>query len=115
MNITAAKDIPCVSMTRKWKGYFEAHFMSGNEINALYPILNNKWQYSPFASVFGDNKYDSHYFSFIKHFDSSDLCDPWYREIKNPIPVIMNMSPDVDVYHTTVESNPILLIIYKNI
>jgi hypothetical protein len=29
MNIIDAKDVPCVSQTSIWKGFFEAHFMIG--------------------------------------------------------------------------------------
>ena len=43
MKITARKDVPCVSQTKEWKGFFEAHFMSGEEIDKKYPILNPLW------------------------------------------------------------------------
>ncbi len=54
MNITAAINIPCVSQTNLWKGCFEAHFMSGREIDVKYPILNinyNKITLSKSCSV----------------------------------------------------------------
>jgi hypothetical protein len=112
MNITAAINIPCVSQTNLWKGCFEAHFMSGREIDVKYPILNTKWKYShhKLRGVYDD--YDGYYYAYEKDIGTGIMFDPWLREFKVNMPI----SDDVyktKMYHTTVESNPILLVLYK--
>ena len=110
MNITAAKDVPCVSQTNLWKGCFESHFMSGREIDAKYPILNTKWKYSRFGWMLGD--YDGFYYAYEKDIGTGIMFDPWLREFKVNMPI----SDDVyktKMYHTTVESNAVLLVLYK--
>ena len=118
MNITAAKDVPCVSQTNLWKGYFEAHFMSGREIDVKYPILNTKWKYShhKLRDVYGVygvyDDYDGYYYAYEKDIGTGIMFDPWLREFKVNMPI----SDDVyktKMYHTTVESNAVLLVLYK--
>lgn len=110
MNVTAAKDVPCVSQTIIWKGYFEAHFMSGREIDVKYPILNTKWKYSQDKQWTKFDKYDGYYYVKLK-----DLVpissDPWFREFKDYVPI--EESVILKMYHTTVESNAVLLVVYK--
>jgi len=115
MKVTAAKDVPCVSQSSIWQGYFEAHFMSGKEIDAKYPILNTKWKYSHHKLRDG---YDGYYYAYEKEIGKEIgkgiMIDPWFREFKVNIPI-----NDVDVfykskmYHTTVESNAVLLVVIK--
>jgi hypothetical protein len=112
MNITAAINIPCVSQTNLWKGCFEAHFMSGREIDVKYPILNTKWKYShhKLRDVYDD--YDGYYYAYEKDIGTGIMFDPWLREFK----VNMSIADDVyktKMYHTTVESNAVLLVLYK--
>jgi len=112
MNITAAINIPCVSQTNLWKGCFEAHFMSGREIDVKYPILNTKWKYSHHKLRDVYDGYDGYYYAYEKDIGTGIMFDPWLREFK------VNMSIDDDVYktkmyHTTVESNAVLLVLYK--
>ena len=112
MNITAAINIPCVSQTNLWKGCFEAHFMSGREIDVKYPILNTKWKYShhKLRDVYDD--YDGYYYAYEKDIGTGIMFDPWLREFKVNMPI----SDDVyktKMYHTTVESNAVLLVLYK--
>lgn len=108
MNITAAINVPCVSQTNLWKGCFEAHFLSGREIDVKYPILNTKWKYSHHKL---QDVYDGYYYAYEKDIGTGIMFDPWLREFK------VNMPIDDDgiwkMYHTTVESNPILLVLYK--
>lgn len=109
MNITAAINIPCVSQTNLWKGCFEAHFMSGREIDVKYPILNIKWKYSYHKLL---NDYDGYYYAYEKDIGTGIMFDPWLREFK----VNMSIADDVyktKMYHTTVESNAVLLVLYK--
>jgi hypothetical protein len=109
MNITAAINIPCVSQTNLWKGCFEAHFMSGREIDVKYPILNIKWKYSHHKLR---DDYDGYYYAYEKDIGTGIMFDPWLREFK----VNMSIADDVyktKMYHTTVESNAVLLVLYK--
>jgi hypothetical protein len=112
VNVTAVKDIPNVDQTSIWKGYYEAHFMSGKEINVKYPILNKKWKYSPHK--LRDN-YDGYYYVNL-----NDLVpissDPWYREFKDYVPIEVDGGTSKitsKMYHTTVEGNSVLLAVYK--
>ena len=115
MNVIPAKDIPCVSMTLKWKGCFESHFMSGREIDAKYPILNTKWKYSHHKLL---DCYDGCYYAYEKDIGTGIMIDPWLREFKVNMPiaddVYIYIIDDVyksKMYYTTVESNVILLVV----
>ena len=91
MNITAAK-------------------MSGEEILAKYPILNTKWKYSNREYDWNGN--DGYYYAYEKDIGTGIMFDPWLREFK----VNMTISDGVyktKMYHTTVESNAVLLVLYK--
>jgi hypothetical protein len=109
MNITAAKDVPCVSQTNLWKGCFESHFMSGREIDAKYPILNTKWKYSHHKLLAG---YDGYYYAYEKDIGTGIMFDPWLREFKVNMPIADDVYK-TKMYYTTVESNLILLVLYK--
>jgi hypothetical protein len=109
MNITAAKDVPCVSQTNLWKGCFESHFMSGREIDAKYPILNTKWKYSHHKLLAG---YDGYYYAYEKDIGTGIMFDPWLREFKVNMPIADDVYKS-KMYYTTVESNLILLVLYK--
>jgi len=109
MNLTAAKDVPCVSQTNLWKGCFEAHFMSGREIDAKYPILNTKWKYSHHKLLAG---YDGYYYAYEKDIGTGIMFDPWLREFKVNMPIADDVYKS-KMYYTTVESNLILLVLYK--
>lgn len=90
MNITAAK-------------------MSGEEILAKYPILNTKWKYS--NREYDWNGYNGYYYSNYKDWSTEVVTDPWYRAFKDYVPI---SDDDMStLYHTTVESNPVLLLMYK--
>jgi len=90
MNITAAK-------------------MSGEEILAKYPILNTKWKYS--NREYDWNGYDGYYYSNYKDWSTEVVTDPWYRAFKDYVPI---SDDDMStLYHTTVEGNPVLLLMYK--
>ena len=116
MNITAAKDVPCVSQTNLWKGCFESHFMNGREIDVKYPILNIKWKYSHHKLRDG---YDGYYYAYEKDIGTGIMFDPWLREFKDYVPIADEYNYIADdiykskMYHTTVESNLILLVVYK--
>ena len=109
MNVTAAINVPCVSQTNLWKGYFEAHFMSGKEIDAKYPITNTKWKYSHHKLR---DVYDGYYYAYEKDIGTGIMFDPWLREFKVNMPIADDVYKS-KMYHTTVESNPILLVVYK--
>ena len=109
MNITAAINIPCVSQTNLWKGCFESHFMSGREIDAKYPILNTKWKYSHHKLLAG---YDGYYYAYEKDIGTGIMFDPWLREFKVNMPIADDVYKS-KMYYTTVESNLILLVLYK--
>jgi hypothetical protein len=109
MNITAAINVPCVSQTNLWKGCFEAHFMSGREIDVKYPILNTKWKYSHHKLLAG---YDGYYYAYEKDIGTGIMFDPWLREFKVNMPIADDVYKS-KMYHTTVESNVILLVLYK--
>jgi len=118
MNVTAAINVPNVDQTSIWKGCFESHFMSGREIDAKYPILNTKWKYSHFKLLAG---YDGYYYAYEKDIGTGIMIDPWFREFKVNMPIadddVYNyIADDVyksKMYHTTVESNAVLLVVYK--
>jgi hypothetical protein len=115
MNVTAAINVPNVDQTSIWKGYYEAHFMSGKEIDIKYPILNNKWKYSHHKLLDG---YDGCYYAYEKDIGTGIMIDPWLREFKVNMPiaddVYIYIIDDVyksKMYYTTVESNVILLVV----
>ena len=118
MNVTAAINVPCVSQTNLWKGCFEDHFMSGREIDVKYPILNTKWKYSHHKLRDG---YDGYYYAYEKDIGTGIMFDPWLREFKVNMPIAdddaYNYIADgvykSKMYYTTVESNLILLVVYK--
>ena len=109
MTFTAAKDVPCVSQTSIWKGFFEAHFMDNKEINQKYPIQNKKWNYSFFIDPTNYGK--GYYYSYYKDWGTQKVSDPWFREfiVRNPI----KASEMESVYCTTVEGNKVILVIYQ--
>ncbi len=109
MNVTAAINVPCVSQTNLWKGCFESHFMSGREIDAKYPILNTKWKYSHHKLEGG---YDGYYYAYEKDIGTGIMIDPWFREFKVNMPIADDVYK-TKMYHTTVESNAVLLVLYK--
>ena len=109
MNVTATINVPCVSQTNLWKGCFESHFMSGREIDAKYPILNNKWKYSHHKLL---DCYDGCYYAYEKDIGTGIMIDPWLREFKVNMPIADDVYKS-KMYYTTVESNVILLVVYK--
>ena len=109
MNVTAAINVPCVSQTNLWKGCFESHFMSGREIDAKYPILNTKWKYSHHKLL---DCYDGCYYAYEKDIGTGIMIDPWLREFKVNMPIADDVYKS-KMYYTTVESNLILLVVYK--
>jgi hypothetical protein len=109
MNVTATINVPCVSQTNLWKGCFESHFMSGREIDAKYPILNTKWKYSHHKLLAG---YDGYYYAYEKDIGTGIMFDPWLREFKVNMPIADDVYKS-KMYYTTVESNLILLVVYK--
>lgn len=109
-----ANKIPCVSQTREWKGIFENHFMNGKEICEKYPILDPRWQYESGSSeTINHIRYDGHYYTYFNDFHKVDdpYSDPWYRELKHDDPIFEDSL--MRKYHTTIESNGILLVFYK--
>ena len=115
MNVTAAINVPNVEQTSIWKGYFEAHFMSGKEIDVKYPILNNKWKYSHTKYPTDNIIYDGYYYAYEKDIGIVIMIDPWFREFKTHIAIIDSHYGFKRFmgYHTTVEGNSVLLKIYK--
>jgi len=109
VNVTAAINVPCVSQTNLWKGCFEDHFLSGKEIDAKYPILNTKWKYSHHKLRDG---YDGYYYAYEKDIGTGIMFDPWLREFKVNMPIADDVYKS-KMYYTTVESNLILLVVYK--
>jgi hypothetical protein len=109
VNVTAAINVPCVSQTNLWKGCFESHFMSGREIDVKYPILNTKWKYSHHKLEGG---YDGYYYAYEKDIGTGIMIDPWLREFKVNMPIADDVYKS-KMYYTTVESNLILLVLYK--
>ena len=112
MNVTAAINVPCVSQTNLWKGCFESHFMSGREIDVKYPILNTKWKYSHHKLQDFCDGYDGYYYAYEKDIGTGIMFDPWFREFKVNMPIADDVYKS-KMYHTTVESNLILLVVYK--
>jgi len=103
-------NVPCVSQTKIWKGFFEAHFMSGKEINDKYPIQNKLWKFVHIGPYrVGNLSYDGIYCAKYNDFHTHNLpyCDPWYRELKTDDPVYDDNS--IRRFHTSVESNAVLL------
>ena len=110
MTITAAKDVPNVDQTSIWKGFYEAHFMSNDEINQKYPILNTKWKYSNYKNEW--NGYEGFYYSNYKDWSTEVVTDPWYRNlINNGNPI--NTTESESMFSTTVEGNKVILVIYQ--
>ena len=83
--------------------------MSGREINVKYPILNTKWKYSHHKLRDG---YDGYYYAYEKDIGTGIMFDPWLREFKVNMPIADDVYKS-KMYHTTVESNLILLVVYK--
>jgi len=108
MNITAAKDVPNVDQSSIWKGFYEAHFMSGEEIHQKYPILNKKWKYS--FSIDPTNYMNGYYYSYYRDWDTEIVSDPWYRELISRNPFQTNDSQVI--FSTTVEGNKVILVMY---
>ena len=111
MKITVRKDVPCVSQTKEWKGFFEAHFMSGEEIDKKYPILNPLWtlvkvERFDFSRVSYTTAYRAKFSSFTGFYS-----DPWYRQLKHDDSIDDNDSEMI--YTTTVEGNAVLLVFDK--
>ena len=116
MNVTAAINVPNVDQTSIWKGYYEAHFMSGKEIDIKYPILNKKWNYSHSKYSVNAINYDGYYYAYEKDIGTGIMIDPWFREFKTHIAIIDSHYYGFKRfmgYHTTVEGNSVLLKIYK--
>ena len=115
MNVTAAINVPNVDQTSIWKGYYEAHFMSGKEIDIKYPILNKKWNYSHSKYSVNAINYDGCYYAYEKDIGTEIMIDPWFREFKTHIAIIDSHYGFKRFmgYHTTVEGNSVLLKIYK--
>lgn len=112
MQITVCKDVPCVSQTKEWKGFFEAHFMSGEEIDKKYPILNPLWTLVKVERFdFSRVSYASAYHAKFSSFSIVHFSDPWYRQLKYDKPVDDNGWETI--YSTTVESNKVLLVFDK--
>ena len=89
--------------------------MSGKEIDVKYPILNTKWKYSHLSLTVSNVVYDGYYYCWLNDIVTGPYSiitiDPWYRAFKDYDPI----SDDVmsTQYHTTVEGNAVLLVIYK--
>jgi hypothetical protein len=83
--------------------------MSGREIDAKYPILNTKWKYSHHKLLAG---YDGYYYAYEKDIGTGIMFDPWLREFKVNMPIADDVYKS-KMYYTTVESNLILLVVYK--
>ena len=111
MTITAAKDVPNVDQSNIWKGFYEAHFMSGQEISQKYPIQNKKWKYSTIKLVTDGSEYDGYYYSYYKDWGTKKVSDPWFREFKNLTPI--KTTEQETAFSTTVEGNKVILVIYQ--
>ena len=83
--------------------------MSGREINVKYPILNTKWKYSHHKL---QDFYDGYYYAYEKDIGTGIMFDPWFREFKVNMPITDDVYKS-KMYHTSVESNAILLVVYK--
>jgi hypothetical protein len=110
VKIYRRENVPCVSQTKHWKGLFEEHFLSAEEINIKYPILNPLWRFVDTGVLTINNRsystiYCAKYFDF--HQINQPYTDPWYRELKHDYH-IYDISEET-AYLTTVESNAVLL------
>ena len=88
--------------------------LSGEDILAKYPITNTKWDYSHLSLTVSNVVYDGYYYCWLNNIVTGLITtDPWYRAFKDYVPI----SDDVmsTLYHTTVEGNPVLLLMYKKI
>jgi hypothetical protein len=110
MNIIATKNIPNVDQSSIWKGYYEAHFMSGKEIYEKYPILNKTWQYSYHTPATGDSEC-GYYYSYYRDWGAV-VTDPWFRELKSNDPI--KTTELQTIFSTTVEGNKVILVIYSH-
>jgi len=114
MTITRRVNVPCVSQTQEWKGFFEAHFMNGKQIDEKYPILNKFWVFHQigYLKIEGTN-YDGVYVAFYKDFHAINqpYSDPWYRELKYETPI--QDTANLQRFHTSVASNAVLLEFHK--
>ena len=110
MTIYRRDKVPCVSQTKHWNGLFENHFLSAEEINAKYPILNPLWRFANGDILIFKNRsystiYRAKFFDF--HQINQPYSDPWYRELKYDDP-LYDLSAE-RAYVTTVEGNSVLL------
>ena len=86
--------------------------MSGKEIDVKYPITNTKWKYSHLSLTVSNVVYDGYYYCWLNNIVTALITtDPWYRAFKD----YHSISDDVmsTQYHTTVEGNAVLLVVYK--
>ena len=67
-----------------------------------------------------DGNYSGYYYAYEKDIGTGILFDPWLREFKVNMPIADDVygyiADDIyksKMYHTTVESNAILLVVYK--
>ena len=86
--------------------------MIGREIDVKYPILNTKWKYSHHKLQDFCDGYDGYYYAYEKDIGTGIMFDPWLREFKVNMPIADDVYKS-KMYHTTVESNLILLVVYK--
>jgi len=86
--------------------------MTGKEILAKYPITNTKWAYSHLSFTVSNVVYDGYYYCWLNNIVTGLITtDPWYRAFKDYVPF---SDDDMStLYHTTVEGNPVLLLMYK--
>lgn len=110
MTIIRRENVPCVSQTDIWKGLFENHFLSAEQIRNKYPILNPLWKFVD-TGILTINKrsystiYRAKFFDF--HQIDQPYTDPWYRELKHDDPLYD--TTEERAYLTTVESNAVVL------
>lgn len=111
MTITRRVNVPCVSQTKEWKGLFEEHFLTAEQLNKKYPILNPLWT---FDSNHGFTRINNQQYKICYrakfndfHQNNQPYSDPWYRELKYDDPI--SDSSNERTYMTTVESNAVLL------
>ena len=110
MTITRRENVPCVSQTNIWKGLFEEHFLSAEQIHNKYPILNPLWRVVDTGILtINQRSYSTIYRAAFNDFHSTNqpYSDPWYRELKNEDP-LYDTSDEI-AYLTTVESNAVVL------
>jgi len=86
--------------------------MTGKEILDKYPITNTKWAYCHLSLTVSNVVYDGYYYCWLNNIVTGLITtDPWYRAFKDYVPI---SDDDMStLYHTTVEGNPVLLLMYK--